>query len=61
MRSPWSSAPESRGGAELAAAAEEAARAVSDLVAAGTPRKTAAEVVARLSGVSRNALYRSSL
>jgi 16S rRNA (cytidine1402-2'-O)-methyltransferase len=53
--------PGERGGDELAAAAEEAARAVSDLVAAGTPRKTAAEVVARLSGVSRNALYRSSL
>ena len=39
----------------------EAARAVADLVAAGTPRKVAAEVVARLTGVARNELYRSSL
>src|SRR5262249_4173634 len=42
-------------------ATDEARRAVADLVAAGTPRKTAAEVVARLSGVSRNELYRSTL
>jgi 16S rRNA (cytidine1402-2'-O)-methyltransferase len=35
--------------------------AVSDLVAAGTPRKAAAEVVARLTGVPRNKLYRSTL
>jgi 16S rRNA (cytidine1402-2'-O)-methyltransferase len=41
-----------------AAAAEHA---VSDLVAAGTPRKVAAEVVARLTGVPRNVLYRTSL
>jgi 16S rRNA (cytidine1402-2'-O)-methyltransferase len=39
----------------------EATRAVADLVAAGTPRKVAAEVVARLTGASRNELYRSSL
>ena len=39
----------------------EAKRAVSDLVAAGTPRKTAAEVVARLTGVPRNELYSASL
>jgi len=39
----------------------EAAQAVADLVAAGTPRKVAAEVVARLTGVARNELYRSSL
>jgi 16S rRNA (cytidine1402-2'-O)-methyltransferase len=35
--------------------------AVADLVAAGTPRRAAAEVVARLTGASRNALYRGSL
>jgi 16S rRNA (cytidine1402-2'-O)-methyltransferase len=41
---------------------DAAARAaVADLVAAGTPRKKAAEVVSRLSGTSRNALYRDSL
>jgi 16S rRNA (cytidine1402-2'-O)-methyltransferase len=38
-----------------------AAAAVSDLVAAGTPRRVAAEVVARITGVPRNVLYRSSL
>jgi 16S rRNA (cytidine1402-2'-O)-methyltransferase len=35
--------------------------AVSRLVAAGTPRKVAAEVVARLAGVPRNELYRGQL
>jgi len=35
--------------------------AVGELVAAGAPRGVAAEVVARLSGVSRNALYRGTL
>ena len=35
--------------------------AVADLVSAGTPRGVAAEVVARLSGVGRNSLYRGSL
>ena len=35
--------------------------AVADLVAAGVPRKRAAELVASLTGVSRNALYRGSL
>jgi len=44
-----------------AAAPVAAMAAVSDLVAAGTPRKVAAEVVARLTGVSRNALYEASL
>jgi 16S rRNA (cytidine1402-2'-O)-methyltransferase len=43
------------------AALSEAQQAVADLVAAGTPRKTAADVVARLTGVPRNALYRSTL
>jgi 16S rRNA (cytidine1402-2'-O)-methyltransferase len=35
--------------------------AVAELVVAGTPRGTAAEIVARLAGVSRNELYRRSL
>lgn len=40
----------------------DAARAaVADLVAAGASRRSAAEVVARLTGTSRNALYRDSL
>jgi 16S rRNA (cytidine1402-2'-O)-methyltransferase len=45
------------------AAANEAAAvaAVAQLVAAGTPRKTAADVVARLLGVSRKRLYDASL
>jgi len=38
-----------------------AAAAVAELVAAGAPRRVAAEVVARLAGTSRNRLYRSSL
>ncbi|MGH3126590.1 MAG: 16S rRNA (cytidine(1402)-2'-O)-methyltransferase, partial [Gaiellaceae bacterium] len=40
---------------------DEARSAVSDLVEAGASRRTAAEVVARLTGASRNALYRDSL
>ena len=39
----------------------EAAAAVTELVQAGVPRRQAAELVARLTGASRNALYRSSL
>jgi 16S rRNA (cytidine1402-2'-O)-methyltransferase len=39
----------------------EARAAVADLVAAGTPRRAAADVVARLTGASRNELYRDSL
>ena len=35
--------------------------AVSELVAAGVPRKQAAEIVSRLTGVARNRLYRGSL
>jgi 16S rRNA (cytidine1402-2'-O)-methyltransferase len=42
-------------------AGEEAAQAVADLVSAGTPRRVAADVVARLTDVSRNELYRASL
>jgi 16S rRNA (cytidine1402-2'-O)-methyltransferase len=38
-----------------------AQEAMSELLAAGTPRKAAAEVVARLTGVPRNELYRSNL
>ena len=45
-----------------AAAAEEAAlAAVAELVAAGLPRRGAADVVAGLTGVARNRLYRGSL
>jgi 16S rRNA (cytidine1402-2'-O)-methyltransferase len=40
---------------------ESARRAVADLVAAGTPRRVAAEVVARLTDSSRNDLYSGSL
>ena len=40
---------------------DEARAAVSDLVSAGSSRRAAAEVVARLTGKSRNALYRDSL
>ena len=44
------------------ASQDDAARvAVADLVEAGASRRTAAEVVARLTGASRNALYRGSL
>jgi 16S rRNA (cytidine1402-2'-O)-methyltransferase len=39
----------------------EAVRAVTELVAAGLARKRAAELVARLTGVPRNELYRESL
>jgi hypothetical protein len=34
---------------------------VAELVAAGTPRKVAVEVVSRLTDMSRNDLYRGSL
>jgi 16S rRNA (cytidine1402-2'-O)-methyltransferase len=40
---------------------DEAADAVAELVAAGATRRTAAEVVSRLTGVARNRLYRGSL
>jgi 16S rRNA (cytidine1402-2'-O)-methyltransferase len=38
-----------------------AAAAVAELVGAGVGRKQAADMVARLTGLSRNSLYRSSL
>jgi 16S rRNA (cytidine1402-2'-O)-methyltransferase len=41
--------------------AGEAVRAVAELVAAGMRRRRAADVVARLTGVSRNELYRRTL
>ena len=44
-----------------AADLEEPLAAVEELVAAGAPRRVAAEVVARLTGAARNALYRRSL
>jgi 16S rRNA (cytidine1402-2'-O)-methyltransferase len=40
---------------------EAAVAAVAELVAAGTPRRAAADVVSRLTGVGRNALYRANL
>ena len=39
----------------------EASAAVAELVAAGLPRRRAAELVSRLTGVSRNTLYGASL
>jgi 16S rRNA (cytidine1402-2'-O)-methyltransferase len=39
----------------------EALEAVAELVAAGVPRRRAADVVARLTGISRNELYRRTL
>jgi 16S rRNA (cytidine1402-2'-O)-methyltransferase len=43
------------------AAEADALAAVAELVAAGLPRKQAADVVARLTGIPRNRLYRGSL
>ena len=40
---------------------DEARAAVAELIAAGTPRRVAADVVARLTDMSRNDLYRGSL
>jgi len=47
--------------AESDVAAEAAFAVVAELVAAGVGRRQAADVVARLTGQSRNALYRASL
>ena len=49
------------GGGQDEAAVAVAARAVADLIEAGTPRRVATEVVARLTGMPRNDLYRRSL
>jgi 16S rRNA (cytidine1402-2'-O)-methyltransferase len=49
------------GGTRWGAGEEAAAAAMAELVAAGTPRRVAAEVVASLTDVSRNDLYRGSL
>jgi 16S rRNA (cytidine1402-2'-O)-methyltransferase len=50
------------GAAPVAGADEGAATdAVAELVAAGLPRRQAAEVVSGLTGVARNRLYRASL
>ena len=48
--------PQARAGASA-----EAVGAVAELVAAGVPRRQAADVVGRLTGASRNELYRASL
>jgi 16S rRNA (cytidine1402-2'-O)-methyltransferase len=50
-------------GAALPAGSDERAAtdAVAELVAAGLPRRRAAEVVSGLTGVARNRLYRNSL
>ena len=44
-----------------AASTEPAVVAVGELVAAGVPRRRAAEIVARLAGIPRNRLYKESL
>ena len=49
------------GPAAVVADAREAEAVVSELVAAGVPRRQAADVVARLTGASRNRLYQASL
>jgi 16S rRNA (cytidine1402-2'-O)-methyltransferase len=50
------------GGADAAVADDAPAReAVAELIAAGVGRRQASELVARLTGVPRNRLYRSSL
>jgi 16S rRNA (cytidine1402-2'-O)-methyltransferase len=46
---------------EAKPAEDDALAAVSALVEAGVPRKRAAEIVSRLTGVARNTLYRGSL
>jgi 16S rRNA (cytidine1402-2'-O)-methyltransferase len=40
---------------------ERALAAVAELVAAGVPRRQAAEIVSRFAGISRNRLYKHSL
>jgi 16S rRNA (cytidine1402-2'-O)-methyltransferase len=50
-----------RSGETDAVGTAEAEQAVAELVAAGVPRRQAVDVVARLTGASRNTLYRGSL
>jgi 16S rRNA (cytidine1402-2'-O)-methyltransferase len=62
----FSSAPKGEitlvvGAARVEPDAGAALEAVADLLAAGAPRRVAADVVSRLTGVARNDLYRSSL
>ena len=47
--------------APRAASDDEALEGVAELVAAGAPRRLAADVVGRLTGIPRNRLYRGSL
>jgi 16S rRNA (cytidine1402-2'-O)-methyltransferase len=49
------------GTGSAASSATDGAAAVAELIAAGVPRRRAADLVARLTGLSRNELYRSSL
>jgi 16S rRNA (cytidine1402-2'-O)-methyltransferase len=51
------------GAADVRSSSDEhaAIEAVSELVAAGVPRRLASDVVGRLTGVARNRLYRSNL
>ncbi len=51
------------GGAAVESGTDEgpAVEAVAELVAAGVPRRQAADLVARLTGIRRNTLYRGSL
>jgi 16S rRNA (cytidine1402-2'-O)-methyltransferase len=51
----------SGGHGEGSAVIADAEQAVAELVAAGVPRRQAVDIVARLTGASRNALYRASL
>jgi 16S rRNA (cytidine1402-2'-O)-methyltransferase len=48
-------------GADVAPPEGDALAAVAELVDAGVPRRQAAEVVSRLTGTSRNTLYRRTL
>jgi 16S rRNA (cytidine1402-2'-O)-methyltransferase len=50
-----------RGGAGPEPASREALEAMADLAEAGVPRRKAAEIVSRLTGIPRNVLYRGSL
>jgi 16S rRNA C1402 (ribose-2'-O) methylase RsmI len=49
------------GGAEVVVDEATGAEAVAELVAAGIGRRQAADLVARLTGASRNALFERSL